>query len=506
MLQWLVRDLDVSLILSKFSVLESLALLFFLYFTYAFTGKELSYKKKILFSIPFWPIIFLSLSSWSSYIVDAASCSMGYGTLYYYMYGVVVLYLCWSVSELIFFKRKNTDEKVKNQINIIAGGLIFLVMWLVGLVFFSNKMLENNEIIGDQLLLLIPIGFLIFVGLLTYAITKYQFLKIKLVSAHVLTYTIWLLIGSMFFFVSGVVVYVLVAFTLILAIYFGIVLIKFVKQENQRKEELQIMADRLAVANDQLRKLDNAKTEFISIASHQLRTPLTAVKGFLSLVLEGSFGEVSQPVHGALDKAYAATDRLIQLVEDLLNISRIEAGRMVYAFKEDDVRDLLRELHDNFILAARNKKLFLDLKPMSSNLPKINMDRAKLREVLSNVIDNALKYTDRGGVTIKAELIPENLKAARESKLPSTDKGEEIKGGVVRICVSDTGIGIPQEEMVYLFKKFSRGKDVSRLNAGGTGLGIYVAKSIMEAHKGRIWAESAGAGRGSAFVLELPIK
>jgi signal transduction histidine kinase len=264
------------------------------------------------------------------------------------------------------------------------------------------------------------------------------------------------------------------------------------------------MSDRLAQSNDQLRKLDNAKTEFISIASHQLRTPVTAIKGFASLILEGSYGEISEAVHGALEKVYVSSDRLVNLIEDLLNVSRIESGRMTFAFEKASVEKILKELHENFLLIATTKKFYLDLKLPENPLPEINMDASKVRELVSNFIDNALKYTEKGGVTVSAEI--------KENGVVIDDKGfvknNEISpfGKVVRITVSDTGIGIPQEEIPYLFRKFSRGKDVSRLHVSGTGLGLFVGKAIADAHHGATWVESDGAGKGSRFIIEIPVQ
>ncbi|KKQ00716.1 MAG: Multi-sensor signal transduction histidine kinase [Candidatus Moranbacteria bacterium GW2011_GWD1_36_198] len=285
--------------------------------------------------------------------------------------------------------------------------------------------------------------------------------------------------------------------------FFAYKLVRSVEVEIERKEELQEMATRLAQANDQLRTLDNAKTEFISIASHQLRTPITAIKGFSSLLLEGSYGEVSESVHSALEKVYSSAERLVDLVEDLLNVSRIESGRMQFTFEKASVEKLIKELYDNFILIAKNKKFYLDIKLPENPLPEIVMDYSKIRELVSNFIDNALKYTEKGGATVKAELREEGV-VVDENGFVVGKKSEF--GKVIRITVSDTGIGIPKEEIPYLFKKFSRGKDVSRLHVGGTGLGLYVGKAIAETHHGQVWVESDGAGKGSRFIIEIPVE
>ncbi|MEI8343536.1 MAG: HAMP domain-containing sensor histidine kinase [Candidatus Moraniibacteriota bacterium] len=327
-----------------------------------------------------------------------------------------------------------------------------------------------------------------------------------------------ILIGSQFLLIQNKISIILTGITFFLAIVFGYILIKLVEEKDrqrealeiankeisERKEQLQHMADSLAIANDQLRKLDNAKTEFISIASHQLRTPITAVKGFVSLILEGSYGEIGAGVQGALEKVYISSERLVALIEDLLNVSRIESGRMAFVFEKANVGKLLKELYDNFVLVAKEKKFYLELKLSETPLPEIVMDYAKIRELVSNFIDNALKYTEKGGVTIKAELKDEGV-VIDENGFVIAGKKSQF-GKMVRITVSDTGIGIPKEEIPYLFKKFSRGKDVSRLHVGGTGLGLYVGKAIAENHHGQVWVESDGKGLGSRFIIEIPLE
>jgi signal transduction histidine kinase len=335
----------------------------------------------------------------------------------------------------------------------------------------------------------------VFMGFLAYLIVKFKAFDIKLIGAQALVYGLVILIGSQFFFIQNNTNRILTGITLALAVGFGIFLIRSVKNEVKRKEELQTMTEKLAVANDQLRKLDNAKSEFISIASHQLRTPLTSIKGYASLILEGTYGTVDPKIIDPINKMYASNERLIQLVEELLNISRIESGRMEFIFEKKKVEFMIKELSDTFSILAKEKKLYLHIQLPKEPLPEIEVDGSKVREVISNLIDNSIKYTRRGGVTIKAEIW----------KGPSLDKNIP-EADRVRIIISDTGIGIPETELPYLFAKFSRGKDTQRLHANGTGLGLYVGKNIIEAHHGRIWAESEGADKGARFIIELPIE
>ena len=518
-LQWMTFNEKRILFLSRFSILGSLALIFLLFFVFAFTKRKLSISRKIFLVLPFLPIVLLVFSKYNSFLTPGGSCDISFGGLYAYLIFILIVYVGFAIKILFNFYRKNSeDEKIKKQIKIIALGLICTFLWIVLILGLSNSYFLSQYLKGDYISLFLPAGMLFFVSFTVYAIAKYQLLNTKIVLTQVMVIALLILIGSQFLLIQNKISIILTGITFFLAIVFGYILIKLVEEKDrqrealeiankeisERKEQLQHMADSLAIANDQLRKLDNAKTEFISIASHQLRTPITAVKGFVSLILEGSYGEIGAGVQGALEKVYISSERLVALIEDLLNVSRIESGRMAFVFEKANVGKLLKELYDNFVLVAKEKKFYLELKLSETPLPEIVMDYAKIRELVSNFIDNALKYTEKGGVTIKAELKDEGVVIDENGFVVAGKKSQF--GKMVRITVSDTGIGIPKEEIPYLFKKFSRGKDVSRLHVGGTGLGLYVGKAIAENHHGQVWVESDGKGLGSRFIIEIPLE
>ncbi len=250
------------------------------------------------------------------------------------------------------------------------------------------------------------------------------------------------------------------------------------------EEKVERRTRKLKKANDQLKELDLAKSEFISIASHQLRTPLTVIKGYISMMLEGNFGALEDSGTEALKKVFLSNERLIKLVENLLNISRIESGRLQFDFRETDMNKMVESVIDELSVNAKNKNLILRYKPPSEPLPLIKMDDEKIRQVVINLIDNGIKYTKQGVVSVSLE--------RRENK--------------ARFCVKDSGMGIRREDMVNLFKKFFRGMGVSIVHTEGTGLGLYVARMMVEAHHGKIWVESEGDGKGSEFYFELPIE
>lgn len=244
--------------------------------------------------------------------------------------------------------------------------------------------------------------------------------------------------------------------------------------------------DKLWIANEKLKELDKQKSEFVSIGSHQLRTPLTSIKGYSSMILEGSFGKVPSRLAEIIDRIFQSSRKLESVIEDYLNITRIELGTMKYQIGPVDLKTLTENLVKEAGPAVTRNKLTISFE--AAPLPAgetytVQADSGKLSQVISNLIDNAVKYTPAGSITVKLE------KTACKT----------------RLAVTDTGIGLAPTTMPKLFEKFSRADDAGKVNIQGTGLGLYVAKQIIESkeHHGRIWVESAGEGKGSTFFVEL---
>ncbi|MDZ7611997.1 MAG: ATP-binding protein [Candidatus Moranbacteria bacterium] len=239
---------------------------------------------------------------------------------------------------------------------------------------------------------------------------------------------------------------------------------------------------KLSGAYKKLRQLDEAKNEFISIASHQLRTPLTSIKGFISMIMEGDYGKLSASINRVLKKIYISNERLIKLVNDLLSISRIEAGRFTFNFRKNNLPQMVSKIMDTFELEAKEKNLRLTYHPPEKEMEDFIFDKEKLQEVISNLIDNAVKYTQEGKVEVSVKDNPEKA----------------------RITVSDSGRGMAGNELEAVFEKFRRGSKSTSVDTEGTGLGLYVCQKIVTAHQGKIWAESDGPGKGSRFIVEIP--
>lgn len=236
----------------------------------------------------------------------------------------------------------------------------------------------------------------------------------------------------------------------------------------------------LAIQKARLIEGDQQKTEFVSIASHELLTPITAIEGYLSMVLDEGLGQVDDKARTYLEKVYSSAQRLSTLIKDLLNISRLESGRLRVEVAPTDIAKMLEEGIDQYQVLAEEKGLALSLK-LPKNLPMASVDPLRTGEVINNLVGNAIKYTLHGSVTVSAK----------------------VSGKDLLVTVKDTGLGMSKQEMGRLFEKFYRVDNPNRAQIQGTGLGLYITKQIVERMGGTITVESK-PGLGSTFSVILP--
>jgi signal transduction histidine kinase len=258
--------------------------------------------------------------------------------------------------------------------------------------------------------------------------------------------------------------------TFLVSVVGGILLVRSVEKEIQarekiefQKKEMEIINLKLSAANDRLKDLDKQKTEFVSFASHQLRSPLTAMKGYASLILEGDYGPITEDLKKAAQIIFDSTKTLAIVVDDYLNVSRIELGQMKYDFASFDLRVLVQDVVDELKPNVEKAGLKLESNFEEGVAYTVKGDKEKLKQVVTNIVDNSVKYTPSGKISISLE--EDNKK--------------------IRLIVTDTGIGIAKEVIPKLFSKFSRAANANKTNMRGTGLGLFIAREIVNAHKGK---------------------
>lgn len=253
--------------------------------------------------------------------------------------------------------------------------------------------------------------------------------------------------------------------------------------------------EELQNTNKKLEKLEQLKSEFISIVSHELRTPLTAIRNSLNIILSGKSGELPAPMTNFLNMASRNVSRLAIIINDLLDLSKIEAGKMDYRFGEFVIKTSFEDIYATFLASAQEKNINLKLEA-DENLPCGYGDLDRLEQVLSNLVSNAIKFTaEQGDITISA-------KEATQEEIEKCSS--KLKGGYIKISVKDTGIGLAQEDIPKVFDKFQQIESALVRKVGGTGLGLSIARQLVEAHRGCIWVESE-LSLGSTFSFLVPM-
>jgi two-component system sensor histidine kinase ChiS len=234
------------------------------------------------------------------------------------------------------------------------------------------------------------------------------------------------------------------------------------------------------------------KDELVSVASHELRTPMTAIKGYLWMALNKQKGNLNEKLEQYLQRSYDSSERLIELVNDMLSVSRLEGKRVTLDLKPLNLVEFIPTILEDLMPKAMEKGLELTFEKPSDQLPLANADEVRLREIMMNLVGNALKFTEKGRIWITAKAVPPHQ--------------EGIDKPMIEIDINDTGKGISSEDRKKLFTKFGKlqqGTFVKSSEEGGTGLGLYITKGLVELHGGSIWVEGE-LGKGTTFSFTIP--
>lgn len=462
-------------LLDYFDICMFLGALYF--YTVFINGRDISNKYKLIITaLTLYPL-YLVLTGQSILGFDHTYCeSIEDVYLTYYRFFVEILtILSIAIIALFEWRRGLVVVDKKSFVIVTVSMLGFLSTFAVSGYLSSVTYIYEIQLYG---MFALPV----FIVFMVFAINRYDVFELKYFNQMMLAWILVPLVASEYFFISGITDSILNTVTLFISAFIVYILGKNIKKENANKIKIEKLNAELIEANTHLKEQDEQKTEFISLASHQLRGPLTSIKGFASMMLEGDFGELTKAVKDGIETIFKSSQSLVVLVGDYLDVSRMDQGRMKYDFTDFDLRkvaeQVVNEMKPNIKISGLEFKSEID----ETNDLFIHGDEGKIKQVISNLIDNSIKYTPKGWV---------DLIVKRDSR----DK--------VLIIIKDSGVGIDLKVIPKLFDRFTRAPDASKTNIQGTGLGLYVAKKMMEAHRGRIWAESPGKGQGSVFTMEL---
>jgi len=479
LMQWIWID-RASFIMASWSTLGILTVLLF-FLLHIFVHSSVKNSLPPLWMLAGWaiimaPVVLLAPTAYNISAYDIRDCIAVEGnwyTNYYFFTGVWAVILIWVSA----FTRRTKEERTSHASNfvIILGATLFILSFLVtGAV--ASYLVDQGYLPDFGLSQYGVAAMAVFIGVLTYASVQYGAFSLKLFGAQALVLILVLLVASEFLFVRNAKNYALVGVTLAFVILFGYLLVRSVKREIEQREKIEKLVQDLEKANEQ-------QVTLIHFITHQIKGFVTKSRNIFSMALEGDFGEVNDQLKPMLQEGFNSDTKGSEMIAQILNAANIRLGKVEYRLAPLDLRTLIEDAVKLLMPAAEKKSLALNLS-LGSEPMTIAGDKDQLANVFRNLIDNSIKYTPSGSVTVSLEK----------------------KAGNVLFAIKDTGVGITPEDMKVMFTEGGHGKDSVKVNVESTGYGLYIVKQIVEGHKGRVWVESEGQGKGSQFYVEIPEK
>ncbi len=463
------------------------------HFGLIFTRREIKNKFKLLFGY-FLSFLFLVLSRTDNFISGLYYYEWGYHTqagifhhLFLVFYSAYIFLFLFEIYRYLFLKCRDNFGTNNEKENIKSVKFLFVAFIILNLGAYAFLPAYNLNIN--------PIGAywaeIVAVTIIALAILKYHLFDVRVILTEILVGLMGIILATQFFLMPTTVLKIISAGVLILFSFFGYCLIRTTLKESKRREEAELVAarerelrgeaERLA---EDLRRIDAAKTQFLLSTQHHLRSPLSVVQGYLSMINEGDYGRISAKAKEKIGTSLKETQKLIRLINDLLDVAHFQMNKEMAAKEPADVVGLVSEVIADLKKNAAEKKIYLRFKKPNAPTPLINIDIHGIREAIYNIVDNAIKYTDRGGVLVSMSVCDNCL----------------------RVSVADSGIGMDEKEQQDLFERvFERGTKAKNVNINGKGIGLYLAAQMIKTNGGEIRVESEGWGKGSTFIIKLPM-
>ena len=454
------------------------------FFFLLFIGEEKKFKVYNIFVVTGGALL-VFMSIFTNFIVESITL-MEIGVEPVFCFGAYIFYLfVFSIFVFILFRLYvsysifSRKKRIKIQYFFI-GIIIFL---LLNTIFNIILPISQGNFQNFQYGNYAAIFLLAFTA---YAITKHELMGVKTLITQTLIVMISIvLLADLFVLTDDLTMQLLKAGILAAFLYFSRGMIESVKKEKKARRELEKLNNKLKKANQKLEGLIEMKNEFLHITSHQLRTPLTAIRGMISMWYEGSFDHLSKRKKKEILKNICiSAERLNNITNDMLNSIELEGGVFKFQFKQVSLEKVIEESINVLKFNYDKKGLYVNFGAKNRKIPAIEAEPSYVSQIFLNLIDNACKYTNKGGVDIDV----------RKS------------GKYAEITIKDTGIGVSKSDQKKIFQKFTRSKEAMIENASGSGLGLFIVEKIIKAHYGKIEFYSKGKGKGSTVKVYLPIR
>lgn len=393
-------------------------------------------------------------------------------------------YLFWIIftlfgGYLVYLFRKNVTACSKRERDLANFFLIGIVVYFAAnilFVFILNNLFQTTKFsfVGDYSVIL----YLIFTA---YSVTRSKYINRQIITTQILVFCVWLALFIGIVSIGRSIALETIMFFLL--IVSCAIILRNKNLEIQKRDNLEQVLRDLDKANTNLKDLDQTKDNFLSLASHELNTPIAAIEGYLSMILEENFGgQISPKTRQYLESVSSSSKKLSTLVRGLLNVSRIESGRIHLIYEQRNIDEIIDQVLSKYSARVKEKNLIVSFKKNVNPALKTWLDSTRISEVISQIIDNAIKYS--------------NL----EGKIDIASTSDDHK---IYISIKDHGKGIQRNKLRSVFDKFNK-LDVLKDQVDGPGLGLFIAKNFIELHHGRITVHST-VGKGSTFLFTLPI-
>lgn len=384
------------------------------------------------------------------------------------IFAVVAIGLVLGGLYQLVHKLRTSKGNMRTAVLLLLGG----VTLMFALIIFFNLVVATVFVNPKY----IPLGAVFtfpFIVTAAYAILREHLFNIKVIGTTMLVFLLSIASFAEIIFANTLVLILFRIGVFLLVLAFGVSLIRGVLREVEQREKIQHLAGELQKANDQ-------QVILIHFITHQIKGFVTKSRNIFAALQEGDYGPLPEPMKPLIEEGFRSDTQGASTIQQILDASNVKSGKVMYDMKPFDLKALIEEVIGSLKPAADAKSLALAL--AADGDFTVTGDRMQLQNAFKNLIDNSIKYTPSGSVNVSLEK----------------------KDGMARFQIQDTGVGITPEDMAHLFTEGGHGKESTKVNVDSTGYGLYIVKNIIEAHKGKIWAESEGAGKGSRFVAELP--